>query len=109
MESKSIIDRGLRWIIRNGKSVNVWRDRWLPTPNSFKVVSPRSQGLMVERVEHLLDRERGSWDIKNVRNTFSPLKLKLFWGYQSARVYLMIPEYGRGLIMGDSMSRARMR
>ena len=27
MESKSIIDRGLRWIIGNDRNVNVWWDR----------------------------------------------------------------------------------
>ena len=63
MESESIIDRGLRWIIGNGRSVNVWRDRLLPTLDSFKVISPRGQGSVVERVEHLLDMERGLWDV----------------------------------------------
>ena len=40
---------------------------------------------------------------------FSPLRQKLFWGYQSAQASQMTPVYGRGLIMGDSLSRVRMR
>ena len=74
MESESIIDRGLRWIIGNGRSVNVWRDRLLPTLDSFKVISPRGQGSVVERVEHLLDMERGLWDVDKVQNTFLPFE-----------------------------------
>ena len=80
MESKSIIYRGLRWSIGNGRRVNVWQDRWLPTPSSFKVVSPRNQGTTVEIVEHLLDSDRGSWDIKNMRNTFLPFEAEVVLG-----------------------------
>ena len=80
MESKSIIDRGLRWIIGNDRNVNVWWDRWLPNPDSFKVVSPRGQGSMVEMVEHLLDMVRGSWDIEKVWNTFLPFEAEAVFG-----------------------------
>ena len=80
MESESIIDRGLRWIIGNGRSVNVWRDRLLPTLDSFKVISPRGQGSVVERVEHLLDMERGLWDVDKVQNTFLPFEAEAVLG-----------------------------
>ena len=80
MEPKSIVERGIRWSIGNGRSINVWRDRWLPTPKSFKVISSKSQGLMVERVEHLLGRDRRAWDINQVRNTFLPFKAKTVLG-----------------------------
>ena len=36
---REVLDRGLRWNIGNGQSVRIWADRWLPTPNSFKVAS----------------------------------------------------------------------
>ena len=80
MEAKDIVERGLRWNIGNGRKVNVWKDRWLPTPDSFKVVSPKSQGAMVERVEHLLDSDRKAWDINNVKNTFLPFEAEVVLG-----------------------------
>jgi len=50
--------------------VNIRKDRWLPTPDSFKVVSPRSHDSELEMVKNLLDLDRGSWDIEKVRCTF---------------------------------------
>ena len=56
------------------------KDRWLPTLDSFKVVSPKSQGSMVERVEHLLDSDGRAWDINKVRNTFLPFEAEVVLG-----------------------------
>ena len=58
----------------------MWQDRWLPTPSSFKVINPRNQGTTVERVEHLLDRDRGLWDIEKVQNTFLPFEAEAVLG-----------------------------
>ena len=80
MEAKSVVERGMRWNIGNGRSIDIWRDRWLPTPNSFKVINPKSQGSLVERVEHLLDSDRRAWDINKVRSTFLPFEAKTMFG-----------------------------
>ena len=41
MAAREVLDRGLRWNIGNGQSVRICANRWLPTPHSFKVISPR--------------------------------------------------------------------
>ncbi|KAL4607885.1 hypothetical protein ACB092_09G207800 [Castanea dentata] len=41
LAAKDIVVNGTRWVVGNGESVNIWEDRWIPTPNSFKVVSLR--------------------------------------------------------------------
>ena len=33
---------GSRWVVGNGEQIDIWKDRWLPTLDSFKVVSPRT-------------------------------------------------------------------
>lgn len=68
--TRSTIKRGLWWNIGNGHKVDIWKDRWLPTPDSFNVVSPKRQGFVLEKVENLLDLNRGGWDIEKVRSTF---------------------------------------
>ena len=40
MAAKETIEVGSRWLIENGRKVNIWRDKWLPSPHSFKVISP---------------------------------------------------------------------
>lgn len=92
MEVRCIIERALRWNIGNGRSVDVWKDRWLPTLESFRLVSPRSQLSGVERMEHLLDLDKGTWDIKKVRNTFLSHKAEVGLGIP---VSLSLLDYSR--------------
>ena len=39
MATKETIEAGSRWLIGNGRKVNIWCDRWLQSPDSFKVIS----------------------------------------------------------------------
>ena len=70
MAARGVLQRGLRWIIGNGRKVKIWTDRWIPTPNSFMVVSPRPQNAENVLVETLIDRELGQWNSDAVRNSF---------------------------------------
>lgn len=72
LAARSIIEKDLRWNVGNGRKVNIWKDRWLPTPVSFKVCSPRRQGSDVEMMANLLDCEEGTWEANKVKNTFLP-------------------------------------
>ena len=80
LAARGIIEKGLRWSIGNGKKVNIWKDRWLPTPVSFKVCNPRRQGSNVEMVANLLDCENGIWDANKVKDTFLPHKANVVLG-----------------------------
>lgn len=55
---------GLKWNIGNGKKVKVWKHRWLPTPESFKVVSPKPENTELECMEQLMDLERVAGALK---------------------------------------------
>ena len=70
MAAKGVIEKGSWWNIGNGRNVNIWKDRWIPIPEFFKVISPRPQDTDREKVLSLLDLERGTWDINLVRRTF---------------------------------------
>ena len=30
---------GLRWRVGTGEKIKIWKDRWLPSPSTYKVVS----------------------------------------------------------------------
>jgi len=72
LATRGIIEKGLRWSIGNGRKVNIWKDKWLPTLVSFKVCSSRRQVSDVEMVANLLDYEKGIWDANKVKDTFLP-------------------------------------
>ena len=41
MASQKLVKHGLRWQIGNGFNVQVWKDKWLPSSSTFRVVFPR--------------------------------------------------------------------
>ena len=40
--TKDIVVSGSRWVVGNGEQIDIWKDRWLTTLDSFKVVSLRT-------------------------------------------------------------------
>ncbi|XVF31960.1 hypothetical protein REPUB_Repub17cG0040400 [Reevesia pubescens] len=32
---KSLVEKGLKWRVRNGKTIRVWNDRWISYSNRF--------------------------------------------------------------------------
>ena len=56
--------------------MRIWDDRWLPTPKSFKVVSPRLQELNGTMVESLLDLAARGWNKNLIRDMFLPFESK---------------------------------
>ena len=59
--------------------VDIWTDRWIPTPNPFKPVSQRVP-LDSDKVACLLDSETGSWNVDKVRRSFLPHEAELILG-----------------------------
>lgn len=51
---------------RKWETVDIWDDRWIPIPNSFKVVSLRGLHPGLEMVSSLLDMKRRDWDATKV-------------------------------------------
>lgn len=72
MEAKETIEVGSRWIVRNGRKVNIWHDRWLLSPDSFKVINPQRQNLNLEKVAQLIDSESGLWKAELIKEIFIP-------------------------------------
>ena len=37
---RQVIDKGVRWRIGKGSSILVYKDSWIPRPDTFKPISP---------------------------------------------------------------------
>ena len=70
--AKGVLIDGLRWSIGDGESVHIWNDKWLPTPETFKVMSPRRFIDGREHVSALIDREKGCWRSELIKELFLP-------------------------------------
>ena len=58
MAAREIVGRGSRWAVGNGEKVSIWNDRWLPTLEAFKVVSPKPLQPEAEIVVELINIDR---------------------------------------------------
>lgn len=70
MVAKEVIGKGLCWNIGNGKKVNIWTDKWIPTPKSFKIISPCPLDTTCELVASLINPKTSGWDITTVERIF---------------------------------------
>ena len=80
MVAKDIIVKNSTWTIGNGKRVHIWEDRWLPTSESFIVVSSRGSHTEVEMVPSLINMERRGWNVAIVKNIFLPDEVDVILG-----------------------------
>lgn len=87
MATKDIVVSGSRWVVGNGEQIDIWKDMWLPTPDSFKVVSPCIP-IESNKVSWLLDRESRSRDVDKVRSFFLPHEAETILGISISPQFL---------------------
>lgn len=49
-----MLEHGSRWAIGNGEVVRIWKDRWLPRPLKFKILTPAPPALGELMVKNLI-------------------------------------------------------
>lgn len=52
----------------NGKNIDVWKDKWLPTPFSFKVTTRNLFLAYSLKVRDLIDRSIGGWNVELIKS-----------------------------------------
>ena len=72
MVASSVLDNGLRWQVGTGNKIRIWQDRWLPTPPSFKVVTPCSVMSKMATVDNHIDPITRSWHVSMIDHVFLP-------------------------------------
>ena len=71
-----VVKRGSRLRVGNGERILIWEDKWLPTPTTYKVVSPPKSFDDYPRVSALIDKETRRWKGDVVRSLFLPFEAR---------------------------------
>ena len=56
----------------NGENIQVWKDKWLQQPSTYRVVTPESTSLQVVRICDLIDGTRKEWKKDLIWQCFLP-------------------------------------
>ncbi|XP_042964588.1 uncharacterized protein LOC122298800 [Carya illinoinensis] len=56
-----LLKEGLVWRIGNGKRVNIWEDKWIPQPHTYKVSSIKPEETTLSLVADLIDPDMKQW------------------------------------------------
>nr|POF02720.1 hypothetical protein CFP56_04953 [Quercus suber] len=74
MATKSVVENGIRWSIGNGDNVQIWNNKWIPNPETYKITTPINPLMYNEKVLALIDKERALWKSELVNSIFLPHK-----------------------------------
>ena len=62
----------IRWSVGNGDKVKIWSDKWIPNPETYKVLTPINPLMYNEKVSALIDKESAVWKSELVNSIFLP-------------------------------------
>ena len=74
MSGLEVIKRGTRWRIGNGRLIHIWENKWLPTPTTYKVISPPFTFDDFPVVSALIDSDTRRWKANLIRSLFLPFE-----------------------------------
>ena len=72
--SLKVIQKGTRWGVGNGRKIHIWEDKRLPTPTTFKVISPPSDFVDFPMVSSLVNDDNKWWKADVVYSLFLPFE-----------------------------------
>jgi hypothetical protein len=70
--AKEVLNCGLRWRVGSGDRIKIWKDRWLPSSSTYKVISPIAGGDAEVTVDTLICGESMTWNIPLLHSMFLP-------------------------------------
>lgn len=87
MAAQPLIKRGMRWQVGDGERIKIWRDNWIPSPTTYRIITPEQHLSFEPRVKELIDGDSREWKVDFIRQRFLP---------QDTDAILSIPLCARG-------------
>jgi len=105
LKGREVIKKGAQWRVRNGESILIYQDKWLPNPQCNTIQSPLTFfGCDVE-VSVLIDNKflaHKAEVIKSIPLCFTGADDKLYWPSKVDRAYSV--KAGYRLLVEDELS-----
>jgi hypothetical protein len=76
-ESKHVLEAGMRWRVGSGESIRIWKDRWIPSSSTYKIMSPIRHLDENASVDSLINFHSMSWNVPLLQEVFLPRDVEL--------------------------------
>ncbi|KAJ9560185.1 LOW QUALITY PROTEIN: hypothetical protein OSB04_005345 [Centaurea solstitialis] len=70
--SQLVLEKGLRWKVGNGLSINVWNDSWIRDDSNFKIETSINPSRTNLTVRELMDPQNLRWNVDLIHQLFCP-------------------------------------
>ena len=80
LSARDVICKSVVWRIRNGQSMRIKKDNWLPVKSHRKVISPLTTIEPETKVSSLINHELGVWKAEIVERLFLPHEAAVILG-----------------------------
>lgn len=122
MATKETVEMGSRWSVGNGRKVEIFHDKWIPSPDTLKVISPQGQNVNLVKVAQLINGETEMWKVDLIKETFLPheaevilgislsprlLKDSLLWAWSKNGTFIVRSAYRVALMVLKKASSTR--
>ena len=72
MAAQGVVHKGMRWQVGNGNRIRVWRDKWIPRPSTYRLVTPEKPSSENALVSELINRATHEWNMDKLKDWFLP-------------------------------------
>lgn len=72
-----LLKKGCRWIIGDGKSISIWKDRWIHSHFGCSTWSKQPNDTPFHKVSDLIDRQNMGWNAQLIHQLFYTAKANL--------------------------------
>jgi ribonuclease HI len=69
--ARELLKEGLQWRVGDGKSINIWGDKWIPRPTTYAIQSLSSLLQRDAKVAELIDPQTKSWNVALIKENFN--------------------------------------
>ena len=77
MAAQSVVREGIKWRVGNGRNIQIWEDKWLPSTPTHRVASPRLFLHPDTLVGQLIDQENVIWKSDVLAALFLPYEIDI--------------------------------
>lgn len=76
--ARDLLAEGLVWLVGSGQDIRIWKDKWLPTPTTFALMSPVNTLPEFASVANLICKQDRRWN--------GPLIDSIFLDYEAKTI-----------------------